>query len=116
MLGRPRRGDGADMARIVTGTSSFVNPNERPVRTYGVASRQRDWGPGLGGPGPRGAGAGALGASAVAREGSLVDIANLGSQLRRVKHLHVVSPGQDPEPDLDDPAHSRATQQRTVGV
>src|SRR3954447_22634777 len=39
--GRVGRVVSADMARIVTGTSSFENPNERPVRTYRVASWQR---------------------------------------------------------------------------
>src|SRR5262245_51874457 len=38
---RAGRGDALDMARIVTWTSSFENPNERPVRTCRVASRQQ---------------------------------------------------------------------------
>src|SRR5690349_2132401 len=68
MPGFRERVVGTDMARIVTWTSSFVNPNERPVRTYGVASRQRDWGPGLGALEPEALGSGTAGClSGIAR-------------------------------------------------
>src|SRR6185312_11060096 len=99
MLAWAERGDRVDMARIVTTTSSFGNPNDRPLRTYGVASEQQL----------------PLGASAVPGDGSLVDVADLGSELRRFEHLDVVTPGQDPEADLDDPAHGGAPQETTVG-
>src|SRR5690349_2132404 len=79
---------------------------------HGNGTGGRAWGPWS----PKRWGLGPPGASAVSRDGSLVDVAYLGSQLGRVEHLHVVAPGQDPEPDLDDPAHGRAPQEGTVGL
>ena len=50
----------------------------------------------------------------VVRDGSIQDVADLRPQLGRLQHLHVVPPRQDPQPDLDDPTHGGAPEQRTV--